>query len=86
MNKKENEYWPTILIMEGRPYRLKKLNRQNINDPCPLCDLKKYCNNEKGQGFMWALCTSDDRDDAWFFEEDWTIYDKLIADFVEIRL
>lgn len=86
MSKKKNEYWPTILIIEGRPYRLKELNRQGINDPCPLCDLRKYCNNVKGQALMWALCTSDDRDDAWFFEEDWTIYDKRICDYVEVEL
>ncbi|MBQ6149056.1 MAG: hypothetical protein IJI83_05885 [Oscillospiraceae bacterium] len=82
MNKKTNEHWPTILINEGKPYVLKELNRQGINNPCSLCDLRLLCNNEKGQGFIYALCTSDNRDDGWYFEEDWTIYGDAIADFV----
>lgn len=30
-------YWPTIVINEGRPYVLKKLTRQGINNPCDVC-------------------------------------------------
>lgn len=71
--------------MEGRPYRLKELNRQGINNPCSLCDLRTLCNNEKGQGFMYALCTSGDRNDAWYFEEDWTIYSKPIENFLNVE-
>lgn len=86
MNKETNEHWPTVIIMNGRPYQLKEMNRQGINNPCSLCDLRMLCNNEKGQGFMYALCTSDDRNDAWYFEEDWTICDKLIENFINVEL
>lgn len=86
MNKKTNEHWPTILINEGRPYRLKELNRQGINDPCSLCDLRMLCNNNKGNALMYTLCTSDDRNDAWYFEEDWTIFDKPLSDFLSPEL
>lgn len=86
MNKKKNEYWPTVIIMEGRPYRLKELNRQGINNPCSLCDLKTLCNNEHGQGFLYTLCNSDDRNQAWYFEEDWTIFDKPLCDFINPEL
>lgn len=86
MNKKKNGYWPTVIVMNGRPYRLKEMNRQGINKPCSLCDLRTLCNNEYGLGFLYALCTSDDRNEAWFFEEDWTIYDKRICDYVNVEL
>lgn len=86
MNKMTNEHWPTVIVMNGRPYQLKELNRQGINNPCSLCDLRMLCNNEKGQGFIYALCTSDDRNDAWYFEEDWTIYDKPLCDFINPEL
>lgn len=86
MSKKTNGFWPTVIVMEGRPYRLKELNRQGVNNPCSLCDLRLLCNNEKGQGFMYALCTSDDRNDAWYFEEDWTIYGKWICDFTNVEI
>lgn len=75
MNK-EKEYWPTILIMTGRPYVLKKLERKGVNNPCKLCDLRYSCNDSQGLAKLYKLCTSDDRDDAWYFEEDWSIFDK----------
>lgn len=81
MNKK-TEYWPTILIMEGRPYTLKKLERKGINNPCQLCDLRSICNTPKGLAMLHKLCKSDDRDDAWFFEEDWSIFDKAISGYL----
>ena len=86
MNKKKNEYWPTILIIEGRPYRLKELNRQGINNPCELCNLREASGELNGFCDLTRLCKSDDRDDAWFFEEDWTIFDKYIYDFLNVEL
>lgn len=83
MDKKKNGYWPTILIMEGRPYRLKELNREGENNPCKLCDLRKICGIDDCFYDLTILCKSDDRDDAWFFEEDWTIYDKKIATYLD---
>lgn len=83
---KTNGFWPTILIMEGRPYRLKELNREGINNPCELCDLRTVCGAPDGGYNLTRLCKSDDRDDAWFFEEDWTIYDKHIAYYLNVEL
>jgi hypothetical protein len=28
------------------------------------------------------LCTSDDRDDAWYFEEDWDVFDKPMSEYL----
>ena len=86
MNKKTNEHWPSVIIMNGRPYQLKEMNRQGINNPCSLCDLRTLCNNENGQGFLYTLCTSDDRNEAWFFEEDWSIFGWRISDFIDPEL
>lgn len=80
--KRETEYWPTILIMTGRPYVLKKLERKGVNNPCKLCDLRYSCNDSHGLGKLYKLCTSDDRDDAWYFEEDWNVFDKPISDYL----
>lgn len=85
MNKKKNGYWPAVIVMNGRPYKLKEMNRQGINNPCSLCDLRTLCNNENGQGFLYTLCTSDDRNEAWFFEEDWTFRYKRFADYLDLR-
>jgi hypothetical protein len=35
---------------------------------------------------FYDLCTSDGRGDNYYYEEDWTIYDKMIADFVDDRV
>lgn len=86
MNKKKNEYWPTILIMEGRPYRLVKLERKGVNDPCSMCDLRQRCEPSSQSFNLITLCKSDDRDNGWFFEEDWTIVSKQIIEFVEVPM
>lgn len=83
MDKKKNGYWPTILIMEGRPYRLKELNREGVNDPCSMCDLRNQCIQDDSSHYYAELCLSDGRDDTWFFEEDWMIYDKKIASYLD---
>lgn len=86
MNKATNEHWPAVIVMNGRPYQLKEMNRRGINNPCSLCDLRTLCKNENGQGFLFKLCTSDDRNQSWFFEEDWTIFDKNLCDFINPEL
>ena len=78
---KENP-WPSLIIVNGRPYLLKKLTRLTLNDPCCLCDLRDQCNRSHHAGNLSELCCSDDRGESWYYEEDWTIVGKQIADFV----
>lgn len=75
-------YWPTVIINEGTPYVLKKCNRKGVNNPCELCDLRLLCDDGDDYTRLTSLCTSDDRDEAWFFEEDWMIYDKIVGEFL----
>lgn len=86
MNKKTNEHWPTVIIMEGRPYQLMKLERKGVNDPCSMCDLRQRCEPSSQHLNLITLCKSDDRDDRWYFEEDWTIVSKQIIEFVEVPM
>lgn len=86
MNKRTTEHWPTMIIMNGRPYQLKELNREGINNPCELCDLRTECGYPDGLDHFKLLCTSDDRNDAWYFEEDWSIFDMELCDFLAPRL
>ena len=86
MKKETEAYWPTVIIMNGTPYRLKELNREGINNPCELCDLRTECGYPDGLDHFMELCTSDDRDQAWYFEEDWTIFNKRIYDFINLEL
>ena len=83
MNKETNEHWPTVIIMEGRPYQLMKLERKGVNDPCSMCDLRQQCEPSDQYFNLMMLCKSDDRDDGWFFEEDWTIVRQQIIEFVQ---
>lgn len=68
--------------MNGKPYQLKKLNDKSINNPCELCDLRTECGYPDGLDHFMQLCTNDNRDDAWYFEEDWMIYGKELCDFI----
>lgn len=83
MKEKTNEHWPTVIIMEGRPYQLMKLERKGVNDPCFMCDLRLICDTFDDHLNLVQLCKSDDRDDGWYFEEDWTIFDKQLCEFID---
>lgn len=82
MKEKTNEHWPTVIVMEGRPYQLVKLEIKGVNDPCTMCDLRWECEAPGERFNLIKLCKSDDRDDRWFFAEDWNIFDKNICDFI----
>lgn len=86
MNKKTKGHWPTVIIMNGRPYQLVKLERKGVNNPCSVCDLRWECDVPNDHVDLLSLCISDDRDDGWYFEEDWSIYDKQICEFVDLEL
>lgn len=86
MKLKQNENWPSVILHNGRPYLLKKLTRKGVNDPCSMCDLRQQCITAKNPRVFYELCTSDGRGEGWYYEEDWSIYDKMIADFVDDRL
>lgn len=82
MNEDEVKFWPTIVIVEGRPYVLTKLQTLYKNDPCAWCDLKTKCNAEGIPVRFFPLCMSDNRDDGWFFAEDWSVYDASVMEFL----
>lgn len=87
MKLKKNENWPSVILHDGKPYLLKKLTRKGVNDPCSMCDLRQLCMKGPRMIMMlYDLCTSDGRSDAYYYEEDWSIYDKMIADFLEERI
>lgn len=86
MKLKQNENWPSVILHDGKPYLLKKLHRKGVNDPCSMCDLRWMCMGENSASFFYDLCTSDGRGDSYYYEEDWSIYDKMISDFVDNRL
>lgn len=86
MKQKQNENWPSVILHNGRPYLLKKLTRKGVIDPCSMCDLRQLCMDMRDSARFFELCTSDGRDDGWYYEEDWSIYDKTIADFVSVKL
>lgn len=83
---KTEDYWPTIIVTNGKPYQLVKLERKGVNDPCSVCDLRPECDAPQGYSKLINLCKSDDRDDGWYFEEDWTIFDKPLCDFINPEL
>lgn len=82
MKQKEREHWPTLIIKEGRPYVLKKLERRGINNPCELCDLRNDCGYPVDMTDLVSLCYSDNRDSSWYFEEDWNVFDKPMSDYL----
>ena len=85
MEQIEKTHWPTVLIMEGVPYVLKRKDNVKGLDVCEYCDLKDLCLYNGDEHYFYELCYSDKRDNNWYFEEDWTIFAKNIFDFLEIK-
>lgn len=85
MEQIEKTHWPTVLIMEGVPYVLKRKDNVGVFDVCEYCDLKGLCLAYGEDRNFFELCYSDGRDNNWYFEEDWTIFAKNIFDFLEIK-
>lgn len=72
-------FFPVVLIFEGVIYRLVKQLDLTENNPCRFCDLRELCTVN---GYLSELCTSDNRDDAWHFVEDWLLADTQLNSFV----
>ncbi len=82
MNEDDAMFWPTVIIVEGRPYVLTKQEIVTKNDPCAVCDLKSKCNADGIPVRFYPLCTADKRDDGWYFAEDWSVYDRRVMDYL----
>lgn len=73
-----------LIIHEGVPYSLKRLEHEMAYDPCQKCDLRGVCYNGKVTLSLLPLCQPDGYDAGWFFEENWDIVDKRVVDFIKI--
>lgn len=82
--KEDEKYWPTVIILEGEPFVLKYLNREGVNDPCSMCDLRDKCMTDMEERKLLEFCTSDGRSDNWYFETDWDIYPKKVGDLLNV--
>ncbi|MBQ5922306.1 MAG: hypothetical protein IIW91_10280 [Alistipes sp.] len=82
--KEDEKYWPTVIILEGEPFVLKYLNREGVNDPCSMCDLRDKCMTDEEERKFLAFCKSDGRSDDWYFEVDWDIYPKQVGDLLNV--
>lgn len=82
MNDDDAMFWPTVILVEGKPYVLTKQQTVSKNDVCALCDLKKMCNADGIPVRFYPLCMSDKRDGEWYFAEDWSAYDKKVMEYL----
>lgn len=82
--KEDEKYRPTVIILEGKPFALKYLNREGVNDPCSVCDLRDKCMTDMEERKLLEFCMSDGRSDNWYFETDWDIYSKKVGDLLHV--
>lgn len=73
----------TILVLDGRPYRLVREVMMITNDTCKMCDLKKRCNAGCGAMNLLPLCTIGRKNGAWFFKEDHNCVNHPILAYVQ---
>ena len=76
----------TLLIIHGKPYSLVKEKEITTPYPCTLCDLSDICMTGNQGSHLIGLCTDTNKDDGWFFEENWDVYPKPVSDFIDITV
>lgn len=73
----------TVLVLNGKPYRLVREILVVSNNPCKMCDLRKLCLSGNGDTNLAPLCRGGDKSDAWFFKENWDCVNHRILEFVQ---
>lgn len=71
-----------LIVHEGIPYALTRIEHGKAYDPCRLCDLKEVCYRGKVTLSLLPLCQPEGLDGGWFFEENWGLVEKKVADFI----
>lgn len=78
MNIQKPSYKPTIIILEGVIYKLKKAENIDTVYPCALCDISALCR----ENFLYSLCQPKGYDGSWYFCESWDDADKTLRELV----
>lgn len=78
----ENMKFKQLIVHEGVPYALTRYNHDGGYDPCYVCDLKKVCFRGEVTLSLLPLCQPEGADQGWFFEENWDLIDRGVAEFV----
>lgn len=79
MDKSEPIFKPTIILLEGIIYKLKKADVLDTTYPCALCDLSFLCR----ENYLFSLCQPRGYDAGWYFSESWDDADKTLRELAE---
>lgn len=71
-----------LIVHEGVPYGLTRLEPGKNYDPCRLCDLREVCLHGEVVMSLLPLCQPEGLDAGWYFEVNWNLLDKKVADFI----
>lgn len=76
----------TLIVRDGVPYSLVRLDPTDGFSPCAVCDLRDDCNAD-GIGMRFVhLCSPDDIGEAFFFQEDWGAVKKQVIDYTHFSI
>ena len=76
----------TLLVLDGVPYSLVRLDPTDGFSPCAVCYLREDCNADNiGMRFV-NLCTPDGLDESYFFQEDWDAVKKQVIDYTHFSI
>lgn len=73
----------TVLVLNGKPYRLVRERFCTCFYPCRMCDLKQLCESGNGAKNLLPLCTIGNRSGAWFFKENYDCVNHHILEYVQ---
>ncbi len=75
----------TILVINGKPYRLVATEVPTSVCPCDMCDLRRLCAGQDDVLPLYPLCTPIGTKTSYFFMEDWDAIDRKISDFCDLN-
>lgn len=74
----------TILVINGKPYRLVATEKPISFCPCDMCDLSDLCAGKDDTLPLYPLCSPIRTKTSFFFMEDWEAWNKQISDFCDL--
>ena len=76
----------TLIVRNGVPYSLVRLDPSDGFSPCAVCDLRVDCNAD-GIGMRFVhLCSPDGLGESFYFEEDWDAANKQVIEYTHLSI
>ena len=76
----------TLIVRNGVPYSLVRLDPTDGFSPCAVCGLREDCNAYPIDMRFVHLCSPDGLGESFFFQEDWDAAKKRVIEYTHLSI